>query len=352
LDLQTLGNGFAGSHASPNAVLNGLVALQDHLISILNFGFVFPNNTEFTGPQTSNFLTFASVPGNGLGLISIDSNIQILVIHQSVNPSASNSITSAPVDSTQSQAEVGVARTEDTSTVEERQVVVELLDDNDQVLSTVTMKESILDNLDELFETLKNGRYRISVIEPGETEQRTLLEVNLRGGKPAPEMEEGEKPPTIEGADVDVGKDGAALPAAADRDDSQADQRRVPQPVSRLARWKENDAGTVLIPGTMAYGPSSDGNPAAARPFSDLDANGSAQRSHPSRALYGASLGLGALAACSLANNVATDTWEQRVDAALAAADAGALSKSARLARRLRRREKPAPVSTRSRSRV
>jgi len=44
-------------------------------------------------------------------------------------------------------------------------------------------------------------------------------------------------------------------------------------------------------------------------------------------------LGLGALAA-----SVAADTWEERVDATLAATDEGALSKLGRLSRRLRLR--------------
>jgi hypothetical protein len=328
-DLQTLGNGFFGSDAFPNLAFDALVALQNSLIAILNFNFVFPNSTEFTGPQTSNFLTFASVPGNGLGLISIDSNIQISAVHQSIAPNASNTPTGPPPQGGESLAEAGTVQTEDINSTEERQVIIEWLDENGQALTRVQVNESILDNLEELFETLKNGRFRISVIEPGETTQRTLLEFNLRGGTIAPDAEEGEKPPTIDGGTDNADQAATALPVPGDRDESPVDRIDAVRPVS----------GPAAADDIQARGPLSLG-PFASAPPPDRDADSSEPRPHVNGTLAGAALGLGAVAAGALATDAGTGTWEERVDAALGAAEAGALSKSARLARRLRHRQK------------
>ncbi|MBI3864664.1 MAG: hypothetical protein HY290_22530, partial [Planctomycetia bacterium] len=276
----------------------------------------------FSNPGYAAYQGEASVPGLGLGLITIDSNIYISKPQQSVAPSASAAPTGPPPQGSQTQAADAVARAGDTSTAEERQVIIQRLDDDDNVLSEVRMPESILDNLDGLFDTLKNGRFRISVIEPGESKPRVLLDnVNLRGGKPASDVEEGDKPPTTDAVEGDAGQPQAAAPAA-------------DQDALSLARpGEESDASDRAVAVALSARRSTDGDQTAGKTNFGPDGRTAAHRSRAGHMAAGAALGLTALAA-----SVGTDSWEERVDAALAVAGAGALSKSARLARRLRNR--------------
>ncbi|HEY3967434.1 MAG TPA: hypothetical protein VGM05_22930, partial [Planctomycetaceae bacterium] len=320
-DVLALGNGFQGTDPPP--ALASLIALQNQLIAALNLGFEFENSTEFTGPQTSNYLTFASVPGNGLGIISIDSNIYIAQFQHSPPPVASNTPSGPLPQGNQSQAEETITIVADTGAVQERQIVIERLDEEGNVLSEVKLPEAVLDNLDGLFETLKNGRFRISVIEPGESKPRILLDnLNLRGGKPAADVEEGEKPPTIN----DAGAAGAALPAMGDGAVSIVRARDVLGPVFGTPIMEEFPVG-----GPVGAVPLPDRQAATAESVAGHDPDDAVSRTSVSSTLAGVGLGLGALAI-----SVGTNTWEERVDATLRAADAGTLSKAARLARRLR----------------
>ncbi len=218
-DLQALGNGFFGTDPPP--ALTALIAQMDALIAFLNpGGFVFPNHTEFTGPQTSTYLTFAQVPGNGLGLISIDSNIYIITLQHSPPTTAAILPVETLGQSNQSQSEQTLAQQADATNAEERVVVIEALNaDGSPLLDAhgepvkVAMSDTVLDRLDELFKDLPDGRYRISVIEPGETKPRILLDVNLRGHKPADDAEENEgKPPA---SDENASSPGSGTPQAA-----------------------------------------------------------------------------------------------------------------------------------------
>ena len=347
-DLQALGNGFQQNNSAP--VLADLIAQMDALIAILNpGGFVFPNHTEFTGPQTSTFLTFASVPGNGLGLISIDSNIYITTFHNSPPTTAAIVPTGASAPSTQSQIEETASQQAEATNAEERVVVIEVLNADGSALRDangnpvqVEMPDTVLDNLDALFKNLPDGRYRISVIEPGESKSRILLDVNLRGHKPADDAEESEgKPPA---------SDAGASTAAPENPQAGLPNRDLLEdsPVVSLAELKDSPLLTATnsdfpAAALIAVAPA---NSATASRDGNVGRHDSEQAAGPKslphsleRSLAETALGLGGLAACVGGRN-----WEERVDAALAQAGAGALSKTARLARRLMR---PAENTTR-----
>jgi hypothetical protein len=278
-----------------------------------------------------------------LGLISIDSNIYITTFHNSPPTTAAIVPIGATPPSTQSQLEEAGTQQAEAANAEERVVVIEaltadgkpLLDANGDPIS-VGMSDSVLDNLDELFKNLPDGRYRISVIEPGETRARTLLEVNLRGHKQSDDAEEGEgKPPASdEGSAADSsGAPQAALPDRALREDSTIipPGMLLDAPLATRTDVRLPAAAVISLAPADTAAPTRDGNedrhdgelPAGSRP---------GLQPAPQRSAAEITLGLGAVAACLGGRN-----WEERVDAALAQAGAGALSKRARMARRLMR---------------
>ena len=139
-----------------------------------------------------------------MGLITIDSNIYITTFQHSPPTTAANTPTSAPGTSTQSQTESAVSQQGEGANAEERVIVIQALNPDGTPLLNASKEpvevrindDTVLDDLDKLFKNLPDGRYRISVIEPGETRPRILLDINLRGHKPADDAEENEgKPP-------------------------------------------------------------------------------------------------------------------------------------------------------------
>jgi hypothetical protein len=349
MDVRALGNGYS-SQSDNNIALNALIAIQNQLIATFNLDFVFANSAQpdgtplFDGHQTSTYLTFANVPGNGIGLISIDSNIQVSVVHQSIAPNASNTPGGPPPQESQTQIEQQLTQNNDNTAAQQRIVVVAAIDENGIVLldengdpQQVVMDESILADIESFYETLKNGRYAISVKEPGAVKAQLLFEINLRGGKPAPDVEEGEKPNTVNISGDEAGDAGASLPVEADGDVSQVERiGGLELELDRISNGvfqTQPPIVTGLPPNDIEW---------LARPRYDRSANDTESQLQTNGSLAASVLGLGALAA-----SIGADTWEERVDAALAATEDGALSKLGRLSRRLRSRRQQSQSSAR-----
>jgi hypothetical protein len=185
------------------------------------------------------------------------------------------------------------------SAVEEIQVTLVVLDPNGKKTDEVEMQEKVLEDLPALFRQLPDGQYQILLKEPGETEQRLLMEFKVRGGKPE---------------DVSEGADEAALGA---------EQGALEIPTAPTTDTAES--GEPALPGVGAV-------PAAAGVVNTDSSDVLREaRSEDSKTGARAFFAAGALASC------AAGAWEERVDSALAEIGSNSLSKAARLARRLRR---------------
>jgi hypothetical protein len=282
-------------------------------------------------PAFSSWQTEAALPGLGLGgVIFVDSNIYIIVFQHSVAQSTTSSLSIQTSPMQQSLTYNPGLTVQDDTTIESRQIINEVLDADGNVLGTFQLSEEILDDLPKLFRQLPDGHYRIYVKEPGEQGQRLLLDINIRGGKPADDTEAGDKPPTAEDeAPADPDAPQAALPPGAAED--------APL-LGVLGDLLENSRGGISGEQYFASGfvtaidQHSDVASTDAREPTDESAVPAVAAAHMQRRVGSAALGLGALVA-----SLGQPRWEDRVDEALAQADSGTLSKAARLARRLRR---------------
>jgi hypothetical protein len=191
----------------------------------------------------------------------------------------------------------------------------------------VNVPDTVLDNLSELFKNFPDGRYKISVIEPGEPRPRLLLDVNLRGGKPADDAEDGDKPPTEDDAGAaQLGEPQSPLAAGSTESDPQAEitHQLLTDPLAVVAGGVDSAAPQVAV--------VRDGHEEQDRTGEQQPGEGEIvmPASRSERAVYEAALSLGALAALSGGRD-----WGERVDEALAEVGNGALSKASRLARRI-----------------
>jgi hypothetical protein len=328
VDVRAQSNGFKGSNIA-------LLAIENAVISGLTANFQFVSDLQFTGVPATTYQTLASVPGLGLGIIYIDSNINIVSLHN-VAPSTSTSLLpSSPPPEPQASVNDTVTYASDSTNVEERQVIIEALDadgnpmlDSDGNPIRVNVSDKVLDNLSELFQNFPDGRYKISVIEPGEPRPRLLLDINLRGGKPADDTEDGDKPPTEDDSAAEGGSQASLGTSAVETDQTADEQHQLPtDPLAVVTDVERNGSAQAAV--------VRDDQPMFRASNREHHGDGEsfvAPASRAQRAIYEAALSLGALATCAGGRN-----WEERVDEALAESGSGALSKAARLARKLRR---------------
>jgi len=265
-------------------------------------------DTHTVGNDFQEVHTVINTPGSGNFFIPIASIAVVVPVltYTPVNALAFTPVT-PPVQLQQAQVgEVQVAVFESTA-AEERQVILQVMSPDGKVSEEVSMNEQVLDDLPKLFRQLPDGHYKIFVKEPGESGKRLLLDLSLRGGKPADDSTGGQdKPPTVEDEALEeIGEQDAAFNETIDVEiDGVAGEKLMPN------RFSARGIGFV--------GP--------ALPEEEL------VESAPATTGAAAILAGGALAGC-----IAEYDWEERVDAAMAETGAATLSKAARLARRLRR---------------
>jgi hypothetical protein len=211
--------------------------------------------------------------------------------------------------------------------VDEREVILEVIDPNGNVTDRVVMDESVLDDLPGLFRKLPDGHYRIKLKEAGERAPRLLLDVTLRGGRPENTAEgEPEAPPG----------DGAGAPGA----DAVQEMGLVPAVESSLAVATIGSVLDVAVAAPCL--PDSDAPPIVTLPAVVLAPAASQKEidlGHEMEERNRDGLPAVAASAFSAVSLVvgSARSWEDRVDEALAEAGAQTLSKAARLARRVRR---------------
>jgi hypothetical protein len=193
----------------------------------------------------------------------------------------------------------------------------------------VILPVDVLNNLTALFAKLPDDHYRLYYVEQGT--ERMIMDVVVRRGKPIDPTDESEgtqdRPPTshlepAEQGEQMVGDGGAeedAVPIAAAPD--AFDQ-------SRIDASTDMDAGVsrILVP------PSGVPAPAPANDLSVANPVVESATSNRYRALFAP-----AVAAIALSSSMSAGTWAQRVEEELAQAPPDALTRQARLRRRLRR---------------
>jgi hypothetical protein len=281
--------------------------------------------TQTVGNGFHTIDTQITTPGSGLVFLNL---AQVAIVISQLQLSPPNTLALSPVvppvQLTQTQ-NVGLdATTFQESAVEEMQVILVVLDPNGKKTDEVEMQEHVLEDLPALFRQLPDGHYQIMLKEPGETEQRMLMEFKVRGGKPE---------------DVSEGADGAALGAEQGALDIPA------APTTDTAEFGEPPvrgvgavpAATALVDESVLVGQngnaSLDGIAVGLAAGQNTDSSDALleARSEDSKTGAPAFFVAGALAGCT------AGAWEERVDSALAEIGSNSLSKAARLARRLRR---------------
>lgn len=147
--------------------------------------------------NTTTVTSFASVPGEGLaGSIPFDLTPPVRPVPEPAQTRLDEALLSQSVglslsDVLQDESTAGEAVGDD-----EIQVVIQVLGADGEVLQSVALNESVLDDLPRIFKKLPDGQYKVVVREPGEPVERTVLEVELRQGRIVNEQEQDlDRPP-------------------------------------------------------------------------------------------------------------------------------------------------------------
>jgi hypothetical protein len=289
-----------------------------------------PTSSQTVGNDFNTVNTQFTVPGEGLGFVNIAQLAVVIAQTQSTTPSMlSLSPVIPPPQLTVSQNLGEQVNSFDDTVLEDRQVFLQVLDPNGEVTEQVTMDENVLDDLPGLFRKLPDGHYQILLKEPGEQRLRLLLDVRLRGGKPADESEESQD---MAPAGDAAGLEGAGavetglVPAASGNATLVADPEHGPG----RRPWMDEAGGPEIEFASGAAVAALFDAEEASRPAGAAESG--LMTSRPGATSV---MAAGALA------SVAAGDWSERLDAALAEAGAQALSKVARLSRRLRRPTAP-----------
>jgi hypothetical protein len=207
------------------------------------------------------------------------------------------------------------------SLVEERQVILEVLDSENTVIERVILQEDVLDDLPGFFRKLPDGHYRIQLREPGEERLRLIIDVEIRQGKPASGGDEGQdKPPTGEASLHRL-----PVPVAA---------VQVTSPVNAAIEWKRevpNDAAATVVTQVSESHETLQPPVGTAVPANAEITIISSVDEAPAGTVAHA----GAFAVAGLVVAGANTSWRERVAAAFERAPATEFGRTARLRRRL-----------------
>ena len=162
---------------------------------------------RFTGYETTTAQVLLTFPGDGVKNVRIDTTVKVR--HLTAEPPQRITATAPQTVPVQIQSNVynsGGAALQSSETAARVVILREVLPDG-QEGSAVRFPQAALDDLPALFKKLRNGRYRVYLFEPETQTLRTVLEVDVRDGKPAVPAAADES-----GADA---ADGAFLPPPA-----------------------------------------------------------------------------------------------------------------------------------------
>jgi hypothetical protein len=217
-----------------------------------------------------------------------------------------------------------VLATSETSLIDERQVLLQVLDPRDpgRVVEEVVLREDVLDDLPGFFRRLPDGHYRIQLREPGEKRLRLIIDVEIRQGKPSSGTDEGQdKPPTGETRLQKV-----AVPVAATPSTTPADEVR-PSTEIPPKDWAAGipEAGVTSGSGRFSVTGNSSNSNADESPLTGTGESAAASADPPAAAV----------AAAGLVTAGTGNAWRQRIVAALQRSPETEFTKSARLRRRL-----------------
>ena len=302
--------------------------------------------------------TAAPVPGTGLPgiLVTPTTTLPPIVVTSApllVGPPSTAAIEAAVAEPN----DPGVA-TGEVTTSNERHVVLRIVNPSGGEGANILMPDRVLDDLPDLFRRLPDGRYRVYLMEGGR--ERLVIDAVVRQGRPVDPSQESsgtlDRPPTSQ-------SDHAGSQRVASAPHTSDSSRMIAQPTTVDPAAEPTDIPATDAPAAEQVSPPtenvsppvenhSDGLPVAPRletpsaavspPASDVaveprdsEVAGRATAAPP---LHGqpvawaeTALGLG------LAATVAGDAAAAPVDAAMSRLSRRSLTKSARLARRLRR---------------
>ncbi|MBA4019281.1 MAG: hypothetical protein C0483_19115 [Pirellula sp.] len=140
---------------------------------------------RFTGYETTTSQILLTFPGDGVKNVRIDTTIKVR--HLTAEPPqriTATSQQSAPVQIQSNVYNSGGAALQSSETAARVVILREVLPDGREG-SAVRFPQTALDDLPALFKKLRNGRYRVYLFEPETQTLRTVLEVDVREGKPA-----------------------------------------------------------------------------------------------------------------------------------------------------------------------
>ena len=140
---------------------------------------------RFTGYETSTANVLLTFPGDGVKNVRIDTTVKVRHLSaeppQRISAPASHTV---PVQVLSNVYNSGGAALQTTETAARVVILREVLPDGREG-SAVRFPQAALDDLPALFKKLRNGRYRVYLFEPETQTMRTVLEVDVREGKPA-----------------------------------------------------------------------------------------------------------------------------------------------------------------------
>ncbi|ODA29613.1 hypothetical protein [Planctopirus hydrillae] len=181
------GNPDPNNPASPIPIT--VTIEQDPLIRFFEARVVEQNTTTVT--------SFASVPGEGLaGSIPFDLTPPVRPVPEPAQTRLDEALLSQSVALSQSDVLQDEGTAGEAVGDDEIQVIIQVLGADGEVLQSVALSESVLDDLPRIFKKLPDGQYKVVVREPGEPVERTVLEVELRQGRIVNEQEQDlDRPP-------------------------------------------------------------------------------------------------------------------------------------------------------------
>ena len=151
-------------------------------------------NINFPGQNSTTFTIFLTNPGDGARTrIDISAKVPVLTVPPPVRVDNDTRTVNAPVVVNQTQ--ILMANKSEGVKEELRQVFLEILTQMQEGVRDgqplrVQLPESTLDDLSGLFKRLPDGKYRLILLDAGETQGRVLLEFDLRQHKISDSFEE------------------------------------------------------------------------------------------------------------------------------------------------------------------
>ncbi len=168
-------------------------------------------NIIFAGANQIIVQTQAATPGTGLAVFFISLTPEPPPLNTFIYrvDAAPQTMISSPVSAPTTEV---VTAPSEVKVIEVRQLVLNVIAP-DGTVQPVPMSIEVLNDLPSLFKQLPDGRYRLQLTEPGSSQQRVVIDVELRDGRPFDPADDSEdmqdRPPS---SDTDAAPAPAATP--------------------------------------------------------------------------------------------------------------------------------------------